>query len=257
VREIAPGEVVVVNDDGIESYFPFPAEKARKCIFEYVYFARPDSMIFGKNVYEVRKKMGRVIARESSIPVDLVIAVPDSGCAAAIGYAEEAGLPYGQGLIRNHYVGRTFIEPAEHIRHFGVKVKLNPVREILGGKRVMVIDDSIVRGNTSRKIIKMIRNAGAKEVHMRISSPPTAFPCFYGIDTPTRAELIAATHTVEEINTHLTTDTLGYLTLEGMVKAAGDQDFCCACFDGHYPLEFPKDLIDRQIGLFNHNRASP
>jgi len=257
IREIAPGEVVLINDNGVTSIFPFPAVRAHKCIFEYVYFARPDSMIFGKNVYEVRGEMGRMLARENPIPADIVIAVPDSGSAAAIGYAEAADLPYAQGLIRNHYVGRTFIEPAQNIRHFGVKVKLNPVREVLAGKRVVVVDDSIVRGNTSRKIIKMIRNAGAREVHMRISSPPTAFPCFYGIDTPTRAELIAATHTIEEINSHLTTDTLGYLSKEGMVKAAGEQDFCCACFDGDYPIEFPKDLIERQINLFNHGRAAP
>ena len=255
IREIAPGEVVVIDDDGIASMFPFPVMRARKCIFEYVYFARPDSLIFGKSVNDVRKEFGRELAREHSIPADIVIAVPDSGVSAAIGYAEEAGLPYEQGLIRNHYVGRTFIEPAQSIRNFGVKVKLNPVREVLAGKRVVVVDDSIVRGNTSRKIIGMIRNAGAKEVHMRISSPPTAFPCFYGIDTPTRQELIAATHTIEEINKHLNTDTLGYLSQEGMEKAAGSQDFCCACFDGNYPLDFPKDLMDRQIDLFDHEES--
>ena len=257
IREVAPGEVVVINEDGIRSIFPMPPTRARRCVFEYVYFARPDSLVFGKNVYEVRKEMGRTLAREQPIPADLVIAVPDSGVAAAIGYAEESGIPYGHGLIRNHYIGRTFIEPQQSIRHFGVKIKLNTVREMLAGKRVVVVDDSIVRGNTSRKIIKMIRSAGAKEVHMRISSPPNAFPCFYGIDTPTRAELIASTHTIEEINTHITTDTLGYLSQEGMIKAAGDQDFCCACFDGAYPIEFPKDLIERQIDLFDHDHTSP
>jgi len=256
IREIAPGEVLLVNDNGVESFFPYPAVRARKCIFEFVYFARPDSQVFGKNVYEVRKEMGKQLAREHPVPADIVTAVPDSGVAAAIGYAEEAGLPYGQGMIRNHYVGRTFIEPAQSIRHFGVKVKLNPVREVLAGKRVVVVDDSIVRGNTSRKIIKMLRHAGAKEVHMRISSPPTAYPCYYGIDTPTRRELIAASHTVEEINRHITTDSLGYLSLEGMIKAAGGQDFCCACFDGNYPLEFPKDLIEKQIDLFDHGQSA-
>jgi amidophosphoribosyltransferase len=197
------------------------------------------------------------LAREQPADADIVIAVPDSGVAAAMGYAEQLGVPYEQGLIRNHYIGRTFIEPAQSIRHFGVKIKLNPVREALRGKRVVVVDDSIVRGNTSRKIIKMIREAGAKEVHMRISSPPTAYPCFYGIDTPTRAELIASSHTVEEINKYITTDSLGYLSLEGMIKACGGKDFCTACFSGDYPVEFPKDLIERQIDLFQDAKFSP
>lgn len=255
IREISPGEILVINKNGLESYFPMPPSRHRKCIFEYIYFARPDSIIFGRNVYEIRKELGHTLAREQGVPADVIIAVPDSGVAAAMGYAEESGIPYQQGLIRNHYVGRTFIEPAQSIRHFGVKIKLNPVREVLRGKRVVVVDDSIVRGNTSRKIIKMIRDAGAKEVHMRISSPPTAFPCFYGIDTPTRAELIASSHTVEEINTHLTTDTLGYLSVEGMEKACGNQEFCTACFTGDYPLEFPRDLIERQIDLFEARRV--
>lgn len=250
IREIAPGEILVINKDGMKSYFPLPPAPLRKCIFEFVYFARPDSLLFGLNVHQVRKELGRTLAREQPANADIVIAVPDSGVAAAMGYAEQLGVPYEQGLIRNHYIGRTFIEPAQSIRHFGVKIKLNPVREALRGKRVVVVDDSIVRGNTSRKIIKMIREAGAKEVHMRISSPPTAYPCFYGIDTPTRAELIASSHTVEEINKYITTDSLGYLSLEGMIKACGGKDFCTACFSGDYPVEFPKDLIERQIDLF-------
>lgn len=257
IREIAPGEILVINKDGMKSYFPLPPAPLRKCIFEFVYFARPDSLLFGLNVHQVRKELGRTLAREQPADADIVIAVPDSGVAAAMGYAEQLGVPYEQGLIRNHYIGRTFIEPAQSIRHFGVKIKLNPVREALRGKRVVVVDDSIVRGNTSRKIIKMIREAGAKEVHMRISSPPTAYPCFYGIDTPTRAELIASSHTVEEINKYITTDSLGYLSLEGMIKACGGKDFCTACFSGDYPVEFPKDLIERQIDLFQDAKFSP
>jgi amidophosphoribosyltransferase len=257
LREIAPGEILVINKEGMKSYFPLPPAPLRKCIFEFVYFARPDSLLFGLNVHQVRKELGRTLAREQPADADIVIAVPDSGVAAAMGYAEQLGVPYEQGLIRNHYIGRTFIEPAQSIRHFGVKIKLNPVREALRGKRVVVVDDSIVRGNTSRKIIKMIREAGAKEVHMRISSPPTAYPCFYGIDTPTRAELIASSHTVEEINKYITTDSLGYLSLEGMIKACGGKDFCTACFSGDYPVEFPKDLIERQIDLFQDAKFSP
>lgn len=257
IREIAPGEILVINKEGMKSYFPLPPAPLRKCIFEFVYFARPDSLLFGLNVHQVRKELGRTLAREQPADADIVIAVPDSGVAAAMGYAEQLGVPYEQGLIRNHYIGRTFIEPAQSIRHFGVKIKLNPVREALRGKRVVVVDDSIVRGNTSRKIIKMIREAGAKEVHMRISSPPTAYPCFYGIDTPTRAELIASSHTVEEINKYITTDSLGYLSLEGMIKACGGKDFCTACFSGDYPVEFPKDLIERQIDLFQDAKFSP
>lgn len=257
IREIARGEVISISDKGIESFFPFPPVPAKRCIFEYVYFARPDSLVFGKNVYQVRKEMGRMLAREKPVKADIIIPVPDSGVAAAIGYAEESGIPYEQGLMRNHYVGRTFIEPAESIRHFGVKIKLNPVRELLEDKRVVVIDDSIVRGTTSRKIVKMLKMAGAKEVHMRISSPPTAYPCYYGIDTPTRAELIAFSHSVEEINKYITSDTLEYLSQSSMVKACGGQEFCCACFDGQYPIEFPHDPIEKQIDLFDHDHSDP
>ncbi|MEE4252810.1 MAG: amidophosphoribosyltransferase [Desulfuromusa sp.] len=256
IREIEPGEMVVVDKNGMKSYFPFE-EKVRNtpCIFEYIYFARPDSRIFNRMVYPVRKEFGRQLARQYPVDADLVIAVPDSGMPAAMGFAEEAGLPFELGLIRNHYVGRTFIEPQQSIRHFGVKLKLNPVREILEGKRVVVVDDSIVRGTTSRKIVKMIRNAGAKEVHVRISSPPTSFPCFYGIDTPSRKELISASHSIDEIARYITADTLCYLDIEGLhaaLRQSGDHkvDFCDACFSGEYPVKFPRLTDSNQLGLF-------
>ncbi|GLI36566.1 amidophosphoribosyltransferase [Geobacter hydrogenophilus] len=252
VREIEPGEVVVITKDGITSHFPLKKDEAAPCIFEFVYFARPDSYIFGKNVYMVRKDFGRQLAREHQVDADIVIPVPDSGVPAALGYAQEAGLPFELGLIRNHYIGRTFIEPQQSIRHFGVKIKLNPVREILEGKRVVVIDDSIVRGTTSRKIVKMVRNAGAKEVHVRISSPPTSYPCYYGIDTPTRKELISSSHTIEEIRRYITADSLGYLSEEGLLQAvgAGKNPYCKACFSGNYPITFPTLAAAPQLDLF-------
>jgi amidophosphoribosyltransferase len=252
IREIEPGEMIVVTKHGITSHFPWKKAAPTPCIFEFVYFARPDSYIFGKNVYMVRKEMGRQLAREHKVEADVVIAVPDSGVPAAMGYAEESGLRFELGLIRNHYVGRTFIEPQQSIRHFGVKIKLNPVREVLEGKRVVVIDDSIVRGTTSRKIVKMVRNAGAKEVHMRISSPPTSYPCYYGIDTPNRTELISASHSLDEIRKYITADSLGYLSHEGLVTAVGTEGspFCRACFSGDYPIKFPNLGIDPQMGLF-------
>ncbi|PLX93239.1 MAG: amidophosphoribosyltransferase [Desulfuromonas sp.] len=257
IRELDPGEMIVVDKDGLHSYHPLEETKPSPCIFEYIYFARPDSTIFGREVYGVRKEYGRQLAREYPVDADVVVAIPDSGVPAAIGYAEESGIPFELGLIRNHYVGRTFIEPQQSIRHFGVKIKLNPVREVIEGKRVVVIDDSIVRGTTARKIIKMIRNAGAKEVHVRISSPPTSYPCYYGIDTPTRTELIASSHSVEEINRYVTSDSLGYLSVEGLHKATGGCDggscegqFCTACFSGSYPVKFPRLKADKQLGLF-------
>ncbi len=256
LREIEPGEMIIVDKNGMKSYFPFQQESRNTpCIFEYIYFARPDSRIFNRMVYPVRKEFGRQLARQYPVDADLVMAVPDSGMPAAMGYAEEAGLPFELGLIRNHYVGRTFIEPQQSIRHFGVKLKLNPVREIIEGKKVVVVDDSIVRGTTSRKIVKMIRNAGAKEVHVRISSPPTSFPCFYGIDTPSRKELISASHTIEEIARYITADSLSYLSLEGLHAALvkfGDHkvDFCEACFSGNYPVKFPRLKDTNQLGLF-------
>ncbi|MRR55798.1 MAG: amidophosphoribosyltransferase [Deltaproteobacteria bacterium] len=253
VREIEPGEIVVIDKDGVNSFFPFKKVKPTPCIFEFIYFARPDSYIFGKNVYMVRKELGRQLARENKIEADLVIPVPDSGVPAALGYAQESGIQFEFGLMRNHYVGRTFIEPQQAIRHFGVKIKLNPVQDIIKGKRVIVIDDSIVRGTTSRKIVKMIRSAGAAEVHTLISAPPTDYPCYYGIDTPTRKELISSSHTIEEIRKYITADSLGYLSVEGMLKAVGTEntDFCQACFSGNYPVEFPIRSPEAQLGLFN------
>ncbi len=251
IREVAPGEMVVINSKGITSTFPFKRAEPSHCIFEFIYFARPDSMVFGQNVYSIRKEFGRQLARETGVEADVVIPVPDSGVPAALGYAEESGIPFDFGLIRNHYVGRTFIEPRQSIRHFGVKIKLNPVKDALKGKRVVVVDDSIVRGTTSKKIIKMIRNAGASEIHMRISSPPTSYPCFYGIDTPTRQELIASTHSVEEIRKYITADTLGYISMDGIQKVVPHRmNYCAACFDGEYPVPFPGEKM-LQLGLFD------
>ncbi len=252
-REVEPGEVVVLSRDGLASYSPFPAEPRAACIFEHIYFARPDSTVFGRNVYATRKELGRQLARESHVPADIVVPVPDSGVPAAIGYAEQSGIPFEMGLIRNHYVGRTFIEPQDAIRHFGVKVKLNAQREVLAGKRVIVVDDSIVRGTTSRKIVKMIRDAGAREIHMRISSPPTTSPCYYGIDTPNRSELIASSHDVDEIRRYITADSLAYLSEEGMYAFLGGKrgGFCDACFTGKYPVAFDDAAKHRQLVLFD------
>lgn len=236
LRDVRPGEVVVVDGTGLRSLTPFEPQTPKMCIFEYVYFARPDSMIGGVSVYEARKKMGQTLAEESPADVDLVIPVPDSGVASALGFAQALGLPFEMGLIRSHYVGRTFIEPAQSIRHFGVRLKLSPVRGILSDKRVAVIDDSIVRGTTSRKIVKMLRDAGAREVHLRISSPPTRWPCFYGIDTPSRGELIASSHSVEEIGRYITADSLAYLSIAGLHRAVSGTGYCDACFSGDYPV---------------------
>jgi amidophosphoribosyltransferase len=243
IREIDPGEVLSISAEGLRSTKPFPPAPLAHCVFEHVYFARPDSYVFGKSVNEVRTNLGRILAREQRIDADVVVPVPDSGVCAAMGFADEAGLPLRMGLIRNHYVGRTFIQPQSSIRHFGVKVKLNPVRSILEGKRVVLVDDSIVRGTTSRKIVRMVRAAGAREVHMRISCPPTISPCFYGVDTPSRSELIAATHSLEEIRDFLEADSIGYLSLEGLMTAVGTgrTGYCSSCYTGHYPVEFPRD----------------
>ena len=254
VREVEPGEIITFGGlKGMESLKPFPPAPHAKCIFEYIYFSRPDSILYGRNVYRVRKELGRQLARENPVKADLVSPVPDSGVPAAIGYAEESGLPLEFGLIRNHYVGRTFIEPQQSIRHFGVKIKLNAQREVLEGKRVVVVDDSIVRGTTSRKIVRMLRDAGAKEVHMRISSPPTAGPCYYGIDTPTRSELIAASNSVEEIRKFIEADSLGYLSREGMYGFLDGrrEGFCDACFSGDYPVHFDDEGHTRQLHLFD------
>ena len=255
VREVEPGELLVIDDDGLASHHPFIApENPAKCVFEYVYFARPDSKIFGNySVYPVRKALGRQLSKEAFTQADIVIPVPDSGVPAALGFAEGSGIPFELGLTRNHYIGRTFIEPEQSIRHFGVKLKLNAVSDVLDGKRVVVVDDSIVRGTTSRKIVKMLRNAGAKEVHMRISSPPTIAPCFYGIDTPTRKELIGSSHTIEEMRKYITADSLSFLSLEGMLNAVpGRNDhYCHACFTDQYPIPFTK-AEELQLGLFDH-----
>ncbi|VAV85287.1 Amidophosphoribosyltransferase [hydrothermal vent metagenome] len=252
IREIAPGEILVIDKKGLTSHKPFEPAPYTPCVFELIYFARPDSDIFGTNVYEVRKNLGRVLAEEHPVEADIVIPVPDSGVGAAVGYAEASGIPFDMGLVRNHYIGRTFIEPQDSIRHFGVKIKLNPVKGILAGKRVVVVDDSIVRGTTSRKIIKMLKDAGVKEVHLRISSPPTIAPCFYGIDTPTKDELIASSHTVEEINRYVTSDSLGYMSIEGVHRAAkmAGSSFCDACFTKNYPVEVTSTLKVRQMALF-------
>ncbi len=250
-RDVEPGEILTIDSTGVHSVrLPGPSRVA-SCIFEHVYFARPDSLVFGKNVAASRHAFGRALAREQPAPADVVVPVPDSGVFAAQGYSEGSKIPLAFGLVRNHYVGRTFIEPKQAIRHFGVKVKLNPVRELIAGKRIVLIDDSIVRGTTSRKIVKMLRSAGASEVHMRISSPPTTSPCYYGIDTPNRRELIASSHTVEEIRAYIEADSLGYLTLEGMIEAWGipAERTCHACFSGEYVVPFPRPTA-QQVELF-------
>src|SRR5207237_5871691 len=223
VREVEPGEIVLIRGGELKSVKALHAPRLAKCVFEHVYFSRPDSIVFGRTVQTSRDQMGRILAQESPVVADVVVPIPDSGVTAAIGYSQESGIPFAFGLIRNHYVGRTFIEPKTKIRNFGVKVKLNPVKELLQGKRVILIDDSIVRGTTSRKIVKMVRAAGAKEVHVRISCPPTLSPCFYGVDTPSRTELIGATHTLEEITKYLDADSVGYLSLEGLMSAVGPE----------------------------------
>ncbi len=240
-REVKPGELVVVGPEGITSRFYTSAAPQSSCIFEHVYFSRPDSIVFGRAVQESREELGRQLAREAPAEADIVVPVPDSGVTAAMGYASESGIPFRFGLIRNHYIGRTFIEPRQTVRDFGVKLKLNPVRSLLEGKRVVLIDDSIVRGTTSRKIVRMIRNAGAKEVHMRISCPPTISPCFYGVDTPSKKELIAANKSVEEIRDFIGAESLAFLSLEGLKKACDDgaqTRYCTACYTGSYPTNW-------------------
>jgi len=251
IREIEPGEIVFINNNGIESIKPVAKTVHSFCIFEYIYFARPDSDIFGHNVYLVRKKLGRELAKEHPVEADFVMPIPDSGTYAALGFTSESGIPYEQAMIRNHYIGRTFIQPSQFLRDFRVKVKLNPIKDILKDKRIVVVEDSIVRGTTSRSRVKTLRNAGVEEIHMRVSCPPLRFPCFYGIDFPTKKELIASRHSVDWIRDFIGLDSLGYLSLQGMLNSMplAACEFCTACFSGRYPVKpssrLSKDILER------------
>jgi amidophosphoribosyltransferase len=254
IRDVEPGEMIVIDEQGVRSIKPFAKIPRRFCIFEYIYFARPDSTMEGRNVYAVRKRIGAELARESPVEADMVVPVPDSGVPAAIGYAEQSGIPFEFGIIRNHYVGRTFIEPTQHIRLLGVRLKHNANAARLKGKRVVLVDDSIVRGTTSVKIVQMVRNAGAKEVHLRISSPPTTNPCFYGIDTPERRELLAATRNLAEMIRYIGVDSLAYVSLDGLYRAVNEPgrdpirpQYCDACFTGDYPIR----LVDQEAAPVN------
>lgn len=251
LREVLPGEMVVINDKGIKSVMFSKEPKPSLCIFEFIYLARPDSSLYGRNIAGVRKNMGKALAREAPVDADLVIPIPDSGNSAAQGYAEESGIPYGEGFVKNRYVGRTFIQPSQMIRQLGIRLKLNPLKEVIGGKRLVVVDDSIVRGNTSKKIVKMLKKAGAAEVHMRISSPPIRYPCFYGIDTAEQNELIASNLSTAKINQFLGSDSLEYLSFKGLVEAIGQSrsEFCLACFDGKYPIRIPQRLKISKFAL--------
>jgi amidophosphoribosyltransferase len=260
VRDVEPGEIVVINDQGVHSIKPFNKQKERFCVFEYIYFARPDSVMEGTPVYAARKRIGAELSREANVPADVIVPVPDSGVPAAMGYAQQSGIPFELGIIRNHYVGRTFIEPTDHIRHLGVKLKHSANRPVLEGKRVILVDDSIVRGTTSKKIVEMVRAAGAKEVHMRISSPPTTHSCFYGIDTPERSKLLAASHSVEEMAALIGADSLAFISIDGLYRALGkdyrDPEhpyYCDACLTGDYPIALPdqQDNADRQLSLLD------
>ncbi len=237
VREIAAGEMLVIDEKGLQSFYPFEEKQRSVCTFEHVYFSRPDSIIFGRSVNQSRHLMGRQLAREHPVEADIVVPVPDSGVAAAIGYSAESGISFRQGIIRNHYIGRTFIEPTQSIRSFGVRLKLNPIQDLIEGRRIVLVDDSIVRGTTSKKIVAMVREAGAKEVHLRISCPPTVSPCYYGVNTPRKAELIAAQMSVEEVRKYIEADSLGYLSMEGMLESIGFEpnSSCVACWSGNYP----------------------
>ena len=253
IREIEPGEVLLINENGLQQYFPFPKVPTRQCVFEHIYFSRPDSHLFSDDVYSIRKQMGKALSQEMPVEADIVVPVPDSGVISAMGYSEATGIPFEMGLIRNHYVGRTFIEPQSKIRHFGVKIKLNGVKSQLQGKRVVVVDDSIVRGTTSKKIVKMLRESGAKEVHVRICSPPIRHSCFYGIDTPTSEELITSTHDEKALRSFLNADTVCYLSQERMMNVFEDnqENFCTACFDGDYPVPIEDKIAEQpQLDLF-------
>jgi amidophosphoribosyltransferase len=265
VRDVEPGEMVVLTRDGVQSLTPFQPAQRRFCIFEYIYFARPDSMVEGTSVYEVRKQIGMELAREFPVDADSVIPVPDSGVPAAIGYAAQSGIPFELGIIRNHYVGRTFIEPTDHIRHLGVKLKHNANRSFIEGKKVILVDDSIVRGTTSKKIVEMVRRAGAKEVHMRISSPPTRHSCFYGIDTPEKEKLLAHNLTVEEMRNYIEADSLAFLTIDGLYRAVGEgrrdpanMRYCDACFTGEYPIRLTDwDDAANQVAVSSLAETTP
>jgi len=244
VRDVMPGELVVINGDGLKSIQAEEPKKLSLCVFEFIYFARPDTRLLGRLLYSAREAMGVELAKEAPANADLVIGVPDSGVPAAIGYSQQSGIPYREGLVKNRYIGRTFIQPTQNIRQAGIKIKLNPLCEVIGDKSIVVVDDSIVRGNTSKKLIEMLRDAGAREVHVRISSPPVKWPCFYGIDTADQAQLIAANNAVEEIREFIGADSLSYLSIKGLIKAteSDKENFCCACFDGEYPIELSEEL---------------
>jgi amidophosphoribosyltransferase len=263
VRDVEPGEIVVINDQGVHSIKPFGRHRARFCVFEYIYFSRPDSVVEGTPVYDARKRIGRELAREAPAPADVIVPVPDSGVPAAMGFAAESGVPFELGIIRNHYVGRTFIEPTDKVRHLGVKLKHSANGPVLKGRRVVLVDDSIVRGTTSRKIVEMVRHAGAREVHMRISSPPTTHSCFYGIDTPERDQLLAARHSVEEMAELIGADSLAFVSIDGLYRALGQHDrdpakphYCDACFTGDYPIALADqmDNSERQLSLLAESR---
>jgi amidophosphoribosyltransferase len=259
IRDVEPGEIVVINEQGVHSIKPFGRSRERFCVFEYIYFSRPDSVVEGMPVYDARKRIGAQLAQEAPVPADVIVPVPDSGVPAAMGYSAQSHVPFELGIIRNHYVGRTFIEPTDHIRHLGVKLKHSANRPVLQGKRVVLVDDSIVRGTTSKKIVEMVRAAGAKEVHMRISSPPTTHSCFYGIDTPERGKLLAARHSIEEMTRLIGADSLAFISIDGLYRALDkpegrDPDkphYCDACFTGDYPIPLPDqhDNSERQLSL--------
>lgn len=258
-RDVKPGELLEISASGVKSFFPFDKSEESLCVFEYIYFSRPDSRIFGDSVYNMRIELGRMLAKQSPVNADIVVPIPDSSNCAALGYAKESGIPFELAMIRSHYIGRTFIEPTQKIRDLGAKLKFNVVESVVKGKRIVVVDDSIMRGTTMRKIIKMFRNAGAAEIHVRISAPPTIFPCYYGIDIPTRSELIAATHTIEEIRKYLRVDSINYLTIETMLGAVNrpEKKFCTACFDGRYPCTFDAapEAEDSQKYLFEEGNG--
>lgn len=250
-RDVAPGEMIKISAKGLESEEAVPAEKLSLCMFEFIYFARPDSVMYDCSLYEARRRMGESLAKEAPASADLVIGIPDSGVPAAVGYAQGSGIPFGEGLVKNRYVGRTFISPSQQLRQQGIRLKLNPLRHVIKGKRLVVTDDSIVRGNTSRKLVQLLRDAGAAEVHMRITSPPVSWPCFFGIDTDCQEQLIASSHSIEEIREFIGADSLAYLSLDALVEATGapKERFCLACLDGDYPIEIPDSVRRGKLAL--------